>query len=179
MKRGWIMDSICWNHSIIKESTREGFLRKTNLYSNYYVHETLEHSPDIISPCDGYSLVHVVVGVPSTGSPLEFRRMISLANFNCLPITSAVTVPVPNAPRAVLPTRLTYSDGSRGKSNNTTCLIFLPSNPREALSVQINNCGVESSSSTVNSPRCFSLELLRPRNLRRFSSLFSRLNAAW
>jgi len=92
------------------------------LYSNYYVHETLEHSPDIINPCDKYLLVHVVVGVPSTGSPLEFRRMISLANFNCLPITSAVTVPVPNAPRAVLPTRLTYSDGSRGKSNNTTCL---------------------------------------------------------
>ena len=104
--------------------------------------------------------------------PLAFRRMISLANFNCRPITSAVTVPVPNAPRAVLPTRLTYSDGSRGKSNNITCLIFLPSNPREALSVQINNCGVESTSLTENSSPLF---LARTSSSEKFAKVLKSL----
>lgn len=51
------------------------------------------------------------------------------------PRTRMDTRPRPPAPRAVRPTRRTYSEGSLGKSNSTTCSTNAESTPREARSV--------------------------------------------
>eukprot|EP00982_Pelagococcus_subviridis_P006665 30237-Pelagococcus_subviridis.AAC.3 len=68
--------------------------------------------------------------------------MISRANRTCRPSTSTDTSPVPNAPRAVRPTRRTYSDGSRGKSNKITCDTPAASSPLLARSVHTSIIGV-------------------------------------
>lgn len=50
-------------------------------------------------------------------------------------------MPRPAAPRAVRPARRTYSEGSRGKSNSTTCPTPGTSSPRLARSVATSTAG--------------------------------------
>eukprot|EP00955_Chlamydomonas_euryale_P005202 55708-Chlamydomonas_euryale.AAC.1 len=77
------------------------------------------------------------------GRPLLFLSMMSRASGTWRPSTSALTVPRPPAPRAVRPTRRTYSDGSRGKSNSTTCWQCMLSMPRDMRSVHTSTSGGE------------------------------------
>mmetsp|Transcript_27855 Transcript_27855/g.44698 ORF Transcript_27855/g.44698 Transcript_27855/m.44698 type:complete len:248 (+) Transcript_27855:521-1264(+) len=67
--------------------------------------------------------------------------MISRASRTCRPSTRTDTVPVPSAPRAVRPTRRTYSLGSLGKSNKMTWLTPDASRPRDARSVHTSISG--------------------------------------
>lgn len=87
-------------------------------------------------------------GTVCTGKPFSLRSMISRASFTCRPITRTETVPRPRAPLAVRPTRRTYSEGSRGKSNSTTCSVYAESIPREALHTPGGQC-VESSNTAA------------------------------
>ena len=74
-------------------------------------------------------------GILYNGCPFSLRSRICWASLTWRPSTSNETTPVPCAPRAVLPALLMYSEGSRGKSNMTTCSIMDVSIPREARSV--------------------------------------------
>lgn len=59
-------------------------------------------------------------GTSCSGWPFLFLSIILRASETCLPTTNMKAFPFPPAPLAVLPTRRTYSLGSRGKSKSTT-----------------------------------------------------------
>lgn len=76
---------------------------------------------------------HMFDGTSCRGWPFLFLSIILLARETCFPTTNMNALPFPPAPLAVLPTRRTYSLGSRGKSNSTTWSTPGISIPRDAL----------------------------------------------
>lgn len=73
-------------------------------------------------------------GTSCSGWPFRFLSIIFRASETCLPTTNINALPFPPAPLAVLPTRRTYSLGSRGKSKSMTWSTPAKSIPRDALS---------------------------------------------
>ena len=70
-----------------------------------------------------------------------------------LPSASRDTTPLHAGPRAVRPTRLMYSEGSRGNSNRTTCSTWHVSKPSEVWSVVMSTTRVELDGGARNTRR--------------------------